>query len=252
MKNKGEALFEAVNLIDDDLIDEAAFERIKRKTNKKYVFFSLAACVILFVGVFSVVNSTNFFGINVNDETSTDFAMEDVNLGEKLDENPVYESILAGVLGGSMNSDYYMSESNLTNEENFTQTDLSGMVNEGSDIKDSAGNTSGIVEATSAPQYAENSQESFSQTFTSPEEESTIVDSVTIVGFCVRVLEINGMSITVECVDSTIYEGKLVFSARNLEDIGVQEGDYVNIETNGTIMETYPAQINVSSWSLAE
>ena len=45
---------------------------------------------------------------------------------------------------------------------------------------------------------------------------------------------------------------KIVFSKAGLEELDVKKGDVVLIVYDGLIMETYPAQINASSWSLAE
>ena len=50
----GEEFFNAINMIDDDLIEEAAVIK-KRKKNRKMLFAALAACLAVFVYVSIVV-----------------------------------------------------------------------------------------------------------------------------------------------------------------------------------------------------
>ena len=73
--------------------------------------------------------------------------------------------------------------------------------------------------------------------------------------FKATVLEINENSVLVEPHESETERqssDKISFSTANLEKIDVRVGSTVIVTYNGEIMESYPAQINASSWQLIE
>lgn len=72
--------------------------------------------------------------------------------------------------------------------------------------------------------------------------------------FIATVLEINGDTVTVEPVegeDELRSSDQIVFSTKGLSNIGAEVGSVVQITYTGQIMESYPAQISVTSWKLS-
>lgn len=75
------------------------------------------------------------------------------------------------------------------------------------------------------------------------------------VTFLAEVLEIGRNHVLVEPLDGENERNssnQISFSTRDLEDIGAEEGDVVEITYDGLIMESYPAQIHASRWKIHE
>lgn len=73
--------------------------------------------------------------------------------------------------------------------------------------------------------------------------------------FEATVLEVGKSGVTVEPMEGEWERrssDKIVFSTELLEDIGVEPGDIVEIIYNGTIRESYPAQIVVKRWKASD
>lgn len=73
--------------------------------------------------------------------------------------------------------------------------------------------------------------------------------------FIATVLEINGASVTVQPVaDSAVLisSDKISFGTSNLEKIEVEAGSVVKVTYKGDVMESYPAQVNATSWQLSD
>ena len=72
--------------------------------------------------------------------------------------------------------------------------------------------------------------------------------------FIATVLEINDSSVLVEPVegeDELHSSDEITFSTKNLQNIEVEVGSVVQVNYTGGIMESYPAQINATSWKLS-
>lgn len=69
-----------------------------------------------------------------------------------------------------------------------------------------------------------------------------------------KILEINENSVVAEALESEDIRldslPRYSFGTSDLEDIGVEAGDIVNVIYTGDVMETWPMQINVVSWSI--
>lgn len=68
-------------------------------------------------------------------------------------------------------------------------------------------------------------------------------------------LEINGSSVTVQPVgDSALFisTDKVSFGTSELEKIEVEIGSVVKVTYKGDVMESYPAQVNATSWKLSD
>ena len=73
--------------------------------------------------------------------------------------------------------------------------------------------------------------------------------------FQATVLEISGDTVLVEPLEGAAERNsadKISFSIRDLEQIGAIVGSVVEITYDGSIMETYPAQIHATSWRLVQ
>lgn len=73
--------------------------------------------------------------------------------------------------------------------------------------------------------------------------------------FIATVLEINGSSIIVQPVgDSAMLmsTAKVSFGTSNLEKIEVEVGSVVKVTYKGNVMESYPAQVDATSWELSD
>ena len=73
--------------------------------------------------------------------------------------------------------------------------------------------------------------------------------------FIATVLEINGSSVTVQPVgDSALFisTDKVSFGTSELEKIEVGVGSVVKVTYKGDVMESYPAQVNATSWKLSD
>jgi hypothetical protein len=71
--------------------------------------------------------------------------------------------------------------------------------------------------------------------------------------FKATISEINGNFVIVSPLEGEEIlrsSDKITFSKANLEEIGSSVGDIVNVKYNGSIKETYPAQVNAISWSI--
>lgn len=73
--------------------------------------------------------------------------------------------------------------------------------------------------------------------------------------FVAKVIELSGELALVEPVEGEqerLSCDRISVNAQRLGDIGVREGDLVEIAYIGSIMETYPAQVNAISWKMAQ
>ena len=73
--------------------------------------------------------------------------------------------------------------------------------------------------------------------------------------FVAIILEINGTSVLVEPVegeDELHSADQISFGIKNLADIDAEVGSVVQVIYTGSIMESYPAKINVVSWKLSD
>lgn len=73
--------------------------------------------------------------------------------------------------------------------------------------------------------------------------------------FIATVIEINGNSVLVEPLEEEperYSSDQISFGIQDLEKIDVQVGSLVRVTYTGGIMESYPAQINATSWKLAD
>lgn len=73
--------------------------------------------------------------------------------------------------------------------------------------------------------------------------------------FVATVLEINGASVLVEPVageDELHSSNKITFAIKDLAEIGAEVGSIVEVTYTGSIMESYPAQINATKWKMAD
>lgn len=73
--------------------------------------------------------------------------------------------------------------------------------------------------------------------------------------FLAEILEISRKSVLVEPLEDERERkssDQISFSIGELEDIGAEEGDIVEITYDGLIMESYPAQIHASRWEIYE
>lgn len=69
------------------------------------------------------------------------------------------------------------------------------------------------------------------------------------------IIDISGTTVTVQPVESSILSAsytKITFDSKDLEQINAETGDTVQITYKGAIMESYPAQINATSWKLSD
>ena len=95
----------------------------------------------------------------------------------------------------------------------------------------------------------------FPNNFKSIDELWTYEEQEVIHKFVATVIEINGNSVTVEPVigeDELQSSDRISINTANLGDIGAKIGSDVEIYYTGGIMETYPAQINATKWTLAD
>jgi len=73
--------------------------------------------------------------------------------------------------------------------------------------------------------------------------------------FIATILEINGSSVTVQPVENSailMSSDKVSFGISNLEKIDAEVGSVVKVIYTGSVMESYPAQVNVKSWALSD
>ena len=95
----------------------------------------------------------------------------------------------------------------------------------------------------------------FPNNFKSIDELWTYEEQEVIHKFVATVIEINGNSVTVEPVigeDELQSSDRISVNAASLGDIGAEIGSDVEIYYTGGIMESYPAQINATKWTLAD
>lgn len=81
-------------------------------------------------------------------------------------------------------------------------------------------------------------------------EEPTVEHS-----FVATILEINGSSVTVQPVENSavlMSADKVSFGTSDLEKIEVEVGSVVKVTYKGGVMESYPAQVNATSWKLSD
>ena len=72
--------------------------------------------------------------------------------------------------------------------------------------------------------------------------------------FIATILEINGSSVTVQPVENSavlMSSDKVSFGTTGLEKIDVEVGSVVKVIYTGGVMESYPAQVHATSWSLS-
>ena len=73
--------------------------------------------------------------------------------------------------------------------------------------------------------------------------------------FVATILEINGSSVTVQPVENSavlMSADKVSFGTSDLEKIEVEVGSVVKVTYKGGVMESYPAQVNATSWQLSD
>ena len=73
--------------------------------------------------------------------------------------------------------------------------------------------------------------------------------------FVATILEINGSSVTVQPVENSavlMSADKVSFGMSDLEKIEVEVGSVVKVTYKGGVMESYPAQVNATSWKLSD
>ena len=73
--------------------------------------------------------------------------------------------------------------------------------------------------------------------------------------FVATILEINGSSVTVQPVENSavlMSADKVSFGTSELEKIEVGVGSVVKVTYKGDVMESYPAQVNATSWKLSD
>ena len=73
--------------------------------------------------------------------------------------------------------------------------------------------------------------------------------------FVATILEINGSSVTVQPVENSavlMSADKVSFGTSDLEKIEVEVGSVVKVTYKGGVMESYPAQVNATSWKLSD
>ena len=95
----------------------------------------------------------------------------------------------------------------------------------------------------------------FPNNFKSIDELWTYEEQEVIHKFVATVIEINGNSVTVEPVigeDELQSSDRISVNTASLGDIGAEIGSDVEIYYTGGIMESYPAQINATKWTLAD
>lgn len=71
--------------------------------------------------------------------------------------------------------------------------------------------------------------------------------------FIAEIIELNSSSVLVspfEGEDILNSSDKISFGIKDLEEINAKVGDIVEITYTGYVMETYPAQINATSWKM--
>ena len=88
----------------------------------------------------------------------------------------------------------------------------------------------------------------------SVEDNDENVDNMKDVSFEAVILEINGDSVLVSPIEKDKERSssdKISFCISSLEDIGAEVGSVIEITYDGTIMESYPAQINAKDWKLS-
>lgn len=89
---------------------------------------------------------------------------------------------------------------------------------------------------------------------TTGEQQTLDEDNNTENSFVATIIEINGSCVVVEPVaDSAILSSsdKISFGTQDLEDIEVEIGSVVKVTYTGSVMESYPAQINAISWEIS-
>lgn len=258
---KGEEFFNAINMIDDDLVQEAAFIR-KRKRNKKSVFFTFAACLAVFICTGVILSE---FGLLSSYETADDVAQ---GTGTK---NEIAENVLVGDTDNmfpesgsaqdSTGAAYEKQEPEAPTviyipETAPTEVYVSGASGENTGSKGEGTVESATAEGSSTPPYEAVTGEDVS--YPPMSEETTTGKTQEYNGnstmFKAKIIEINGNSVMVEPLDSVVSSSsdRIVFSNVRLEELDVKKGDVVIIVYDGLIMESYPAQICASSWSLAQ
>lgn len=95
----------------------------------------------------------------------------------------------------------------------------------------------------------------FPNNFKSIDELWTYEEQEVIHKFVATVIEISGNSVTVEPVigeDELQSSDRISVNTASLGDIGAEVGSDVEIYYTGGIMESYPAQINATKWTLAD
>lgn len=105
------------------------------------------------------------------------------------------------------------------------------------------------------PNYEKTRIYFFPENFKSIDEIWEYEEDEAAVSFVATVIELSGDSVLVEPVAGSaelLSSDRISVNAWQLEDIGVQEGEFVEISYIGGIMESYPAQINATSWRKAQ
>ncbi len=217
----GEEFFDAINMIDDELVDEAAVIKKTKRKNKK-AFFTLAACLTVFICLGVILSKFGVLPPNdilveeyqdvgtigeIAENTSDDnLEMQDSTLGEITGSTPPQETV---------DGNYSTPPQEAVTVEEYVNSPPEAA--EPTTVKTQCLNENGIT-------------------------------------FKARIIEVNNNSVSVEPLDSIAVNSadRIVFSTAELEELDVKKGDVVNIVFDGVIMETYPVQINVSSWSFAE
>lgn len=249
----GEDFFNAINMIDDDLVESSAVIK-KRKRNSKMLFAALAACLAVFVSA-TVVLGSLAGGMSIND------------VAENADQ-PVAENVTGNLSDGSLSAPESAQPGDTTEiyipetAPAVSETVQGGTGNSGehSESKENEAQTyEDISEGYSTPPQeavTEDNKNSSAVTEATTEKEQDYNgnSAVKSESFKAKIIEINGDSVMVEPLESpeSSSSDRIVFSKAKLEEINAEKGDTVIIVYDGLIMESYPAQIRASSWSFAE
>lgn len=245
----GEEFFNAINMIDDDLIEEAAVMK-KTKRKNKTVFVALAACFAVVVSLSIVLGSLGG-NMSINDVSS--------NKNQEVAENTTGNT--SGGTGSAPESAQPEDSTEIYVPETAPAVSETVQWESGYSEENNGSASEGYVEYETAEGSSTPPQEAVTGADTSapyiPEDttaENTSDYKGSAAVFKAKIIEINGASVTVEPLQApeSNSSDRIVFSSAGLENINAKKGDIVIIGYDGLIMETYPAQIRAESWALAQ
>ena len=244
----GEDFFNAVNMIDDDLV-EGAWVIKKKKRNTKMLFVALAACFAVFVSATVVLGSLGGnMSIKDTAENENQLVAENTTVSTSGGSGSAPESAQPGD-----STQIYVPETAPALSE--TVQGESGYAEENNGSMGEGYIEYETVEGSSTPpQEAVTGVDISSPYIPEATTENTSDYKGSVASFRAKIIEINGDSVTVEPLDApeSSSSDRIVFSKAKLEELDVKKGDIVIIGYDGLVMETYPAQIRADSWYLAE